>query len=463
MNRDSYPTSRREFLKGALAGAACLGLGGLPLSAFGESRKLPNFVIIYCDDLGYGDIGCFGSPQIKTPNIDRMASEGMLFTDFYSAAPVCTPSRAALMTGCYPQRVNLPQVINYRSKVGISDKEITLAQVLKTRGYATACIGKWHLGWQKPFLPTRHGFDYYYGIPYSNDMDYIEFHTPLMRNEKIIEQPVVQETLTERYTGEVIKFITEHKDEPFFVYLPHTFPHVPLHASERFRNKSAYGLYGDVVQCIDWSTGQILDTLKKLGLDDNTIVMFSSDNGPWMAKDRNAGSAGPLRGGKFQTWDGGMREPTIMRWPGHIPAGGRCSEVATTMDVFPTFAKLAGARVPTDRIIDGKDIRPLMMGKPDAISPHEEFFFYSVNRLEAVRSGKWKLVLPHKDQTTNEDVPLSLFDLSTDVGETTDLSAKYPSIVKRLQAAADKCREDLGDKITGVTGKNVRPCGRVGK
>ena len=455
--------SRREFMRGALAGAACLGLGGLPLSAFGQPEKQPNFVIIFCDDLGYQDVGCFGSPHIKTPNVDRMAAEGMRFTDFYSAAPVCTPSRAALMTGCYPLRVSLPSVINYSHTIGISSDEVTLAELLKTRGYATACIGKWHLGWQEQFLPPNHGFDYYYGLPYSNDMKYGEDKVPLIRGEEIIEQPAVLETLTERYTGEAIKFITKNKDRPFFLYLPHTFPHTPLAVSERFAGKSERGLYGDVVQCIDWSVGRIMETLKELGLDDNTLIVFTSDNGPWLVKKMDGGSALPLRGGKGQTWDGGMREPCVMRWPGHIPAGTACSEMATMMDLYPTIAKLAGARMPTDRIIDGKSILPLMTGEKGATSPHEAFFYYRLDQLQAVRSGRWKLVLPHRDLNDKVDVPQALYDLKTDISETTDLSAKYPSIVKRLTAMVERMREDLGDAITGAPGKNRRPPGRVAK
>lgn len=458
---DVRQISRREFLRGSLAGAACLGLAGLSLDAFAKSEKLPNFAFILADDLGYQDVGCYGSPLIKTPNLDRMASEGMRFTDYYAAAPVCTPSRAALMTGCYPLRVSLPNVINHSSKIGISSDEITIAQLLKTRGYSTACIGKWHLGWQKQFLPTRHGFDYYFGLPYSNDMDPVDFRTPLFRNEEIIEQPVVQETLTERYTDEAIKFITKHKDGPFFLYLPHTFPHVPLHASEKFSGKSKRGLYGDVVETIDWSTGRILNTLKELGLDENTLVIFSSDNGPWLSKGENGGCALPLRGGKAQTWDGGMREPCIMRWPGHIPSGSTCSEVATMMDIYPTLAHFAGAKVPTDRIIDGKDIRPLMTGEKDAKSPYDAFFYYRSEQLQAVRSGRWKLILEHKEPETKSTIPQSLYDLKTDIGETTDVSAKHPKVVAMLLAMADRCREDLGDGITKVKGKNRRPCGRV--
>lgn len=454
--------SRRDFIKGSLAGAACLGLGGLSIQALAGVERKPNVVIIFCDDLGYQDVGCFGSPHIKTPNIDRMAAEGMKFTSFYSAAPVCTPSRAALMTGCYPQRVNLPQVISYKSTIGISSKEITMAEMLKGQGYATACIGKWHLGWQKEFLPTRHGFDYYYGLPFSNDMKYGEQHlAPLIRNEEVIEHPAVQESLTERYTAETIEFITKHKDEPFFVYLPHTFPHTPLHASERFAGKSARGLYGDVVETIDWSVGQIMDTLARLGIDDNTLMVFTSDNGPWLIKGVDGGSALPLKKGKGTTWEGGMREPTVMRWPGKIPAGAVCSEWATMMDLYPTVAALTGAKVPADRVIDGKDIRPLLAGKPGAVSPHEVFYYYRANELQAVRSGKWKLILPHTDQPDREEVPLGLYNLEADIGETTNVADKYPSIVARMQRYVEQAREDLGDSLTGAVGKGRRPCGQL--
>ncbi|MCX6377798.1 MAG: sulfatase, partial [Armatimonadetes bacterium] len=423
MTKNSRTISRRDFLRGAAAGAACLGLGGLTLDAFGKSEKPPNFIVIFCDDLGYQDVGCFGSPLISTPNVDRMASEGMKFTDFYSAAPVCTPSRAALMTGCYPLRVSLPTVISYKHNIGINPNEITIAELLKARGYATACIGKWHLGWQKQFLPTRHGFDYYYGLPYSNDMTYGDGKVPLIRGEEIIEQPAVLETLTERYTDEAISFITKNRNRPFFLYLPHTFPHTPLAASERFKGKSKRGLYGDVVECLDWSTGRILDTLKDLGLDENTLVVFTSDNGPWLIRGQDGGSALPLRSGKGSTWEGGMREPCIMRWPGRIPAGTSCSEISSVMDLCPTLARLAGAQMPSDRIIDGKDILPLMTGASGAKSPHEAFFYYRQEQLQAVRSGKWKLVLAHRDMNDKVDVPQALYDLKADIGETTDVSA----------------------------------------
>lgn len=450
--------SRRQFLGAAIGGSAALL--GLPLMlSAGKQSRPPNFVVIFIDDLGYQDVGCFGSPLIKTPRIDRMAAEGVRLTSFY-AQPVCTPSRAALMTGCYPMRVGLPAVLNPKSKQGISSREITLAQLLKTQGYATACVGKWHLGHLPQFLPTRHGFDSYFGIPYSNDMGKVDKGQPalpLMRDEKIVEQPVSQDTLTERYTEEAIRFITENRDRPFFLYLPHMYVHTPLHASQRFAGKSERGLYGDEVECLDWSTGQILDTLSKLGLDKDTLVLFTSDNGPWLIQKENGGSALPLREGKATTYEGGMRVPCIARWPGHIPAGATCSEMASEMDLLPTFAGLAGASVPTDRIIDGRDIWPLLSGKPEATTPHHALFYYRTTRLQAVRSGKWKLVLEQPDNK----IPAALYDLESDISETKDLSAAYPSVVKRLADLAERCRDDLGDSITGRKGRNCRPCGAV--
>jgi len=456
---------------------ARVGLGGEATAA----RRLPNFVVIFTDDQGYQDVGCFGSPKIKTPHLDQMAAEGRKFTSFYVAASVCSPSRAALLTGCYPPRVSIPGVLFPRSNTGLSDKEVTLAELLKTRGYATACIGKWHLGFQQKFLPTRHGFDSYYGIPYSNDMwlgpgmDFAEGAklpegatieelrkgprqrnaVPLMRDEKVIEYPADQATLTKRYTEEAVRFITANKDKPFFLYLPHTMPHIPLFASKAFKGKSARGLYGDVIEEIDWSTGQILDTLKKLGIDGDTCVIFTSDNGPWLSKKAHGGCALPLRDGKFTVYEGGMREPCIMRWPGRIPAGTACSEIATTMDLLPTFAKLAGAEPPRDRVIDGRDIWPLMAGQPGAKTPHEAFFYFRGNGLQAVRSGDWKL---HLGRTVGRgdkrrQVPGRLYNLREDIGETTDVAAQHPDIVQRLTALAARMAEDIK--------QNRRPCGKV--
>lgn len=423
-----------------------------------QSNRPPNFIIIFTDDQGYQDVGCFGAPLIKTPQLDRMADEGAKFTSFYVAAPVCSPSRAALLTGCYPQRVGVTRVLFPNANTGLDPEEITLAKVLKDCGYATACIGKWHLGDKPQYMPWNHGFDYYYGIPYSNDMDNParnEPPTPLMQNNTIIELSAIQEKLTERYTEEAIKFMEKNMDRPFFVYLPHTMPHVPLHVSKRFKGKSAGGLYGDVIECIDWSTGEILDALKRLGLDDNTLVVFTCDNGPWLVKGEHGGSALPLRAGKGTTYEGGLREPCIMRWPGQIPAGTICPEMATTMDLLPTLAKLAGAKVPDDRIIDGKDIFLLMAAAPGARTPHHVFYYYRDYMLQAVRTGKWKLILERTEGSARRPVPMALYDLDADISEQNDISAHYPRVVKRLLALAEECREDLGDSITGRVGKNV--------
>ena len=326
--------------------------------------------------------------------------------------------------------------------------------MLKTRGYATCCIGKWHLGHLPEFLPTRQGFDYYFGLPYSNDMSPL----PLIEGEETIELKPDQSQLTRRYTEKAVEFIKKNKDRPFFLYLPHTMPHVPLYVSDKFKGKSKGGLYGDVIMEIDWSVGQILETVKQLGIDEKTLVIFTSDNGPWLSKGAHGGSAKPLRGGKFATYEGGMREPCIMRWPGKIAAGTVCSEIATTMDFLPTFAKLAGAKVPTNRIIDGKDISALMTD-PKAKTPYKAFFYYFERQLGAVRSGQWKLILERKRE--KKTIPAALYNLQEDIEETRDLSADHPDVVRRLTELAEKIREDIGDSVKGVTGKNVRPAGSV--
>ncbi len=437
-----------------------------------KPAKKPSFIVILCDDLGYGDIGCFGSKKHRTPNIDRMAEEGTRFTSFCVTSGVCTPTRSSLMTGCYPRRVNMHQnsrgewVLFPLAKKGLHPDEITIAEVLKEEGYRTACIGKWHLGDQPPFLPTRQGFDEYFGIPYSNDMGMEQKRPaqnpplPLMRNETVIEAPADQNTLTQRYTREALRFIKENRDKPFFLYIPHTFPHNPVHASDRFRGKSANGLFGDSVEEIDWSTGEILKTLKKLKLDKNTLVIFTSDNG---AASRWGGTNVPLRGFKGSTDEGGMRVPCVMRWPGKVPAGKTCKELATIMDLLPTFAGLAGGKPPSGRIIDGKDIWPLLEGQADAKSPHSAFYYYQVKNLRAVRSGKWKLHLPYsrtqRGKKAPQEVPARLYDLEADPGETADLKEKHPEVVQRLLGLAEKAREDLGDG--DQPGKNQRPAGSV--
>ena len=474
--------NRRDFLKTAGFTAAALALHGCG-SALKQasSTDKPNFIIIFCDDVGYADVGVFGAKGYKTPHLDRMAAQGVKFTDFYAAAPSCTPSRAALMTGCYPQRVSLPNVIGPSSKVGISSKEMTIAEMLKPLGYTTACYGKWHLGHQPKFLPMRHGFDDYFGLPYSNDMwphhptsdRYPDL--PLIEGERVIEYNPDQTQLTTWYTERSVRFIEKNKDRPFFLYLPHSMAHVPLFVSDKFKGKSEQGLYGDVMMEIDWSVGQILSTLKRLGIDKKTLVIFSSDNGPWLSYGDHAGSALPLREGKGTTFDGGQRESTIMRWPGRIPAGTVCQEPASTMDILPTIAKLTGAALPA-HTIDGKDIWPLMSGEPGAKSPHEAFFYYRGYALEAVRSGKWKLHLPHAYRTLagreggtggqpakyeQGKIGLSLFDLEKDIGEQNDVSARYPDVVERLLTLVDRMRRELGDSSKKMKGYGRREPGRI--
>lgn len=443
-----------------------------------SSSASPNIIFIFADDLGYNDLGCYGAPQIKTPRLDKLAAEGIRFTDFYSAAPVCTPSRAALMTGCYAQRVGLgevPQkmpnarsarVLYAESPYGLSPDEITIAEVLKARGYTTGMVGKWHLGDAKPFLPTRQGFDSYFGLPYSNDMAPLVY----IRGDEVVERDVNLSLITERYTEEASKFIRDNKDKPFFLYLAHNAPHTPLHAHPKFKGKSERGLYGDIVEELDDSVGQILDLLKELNLDENTLVIFSSDNGPWHLRGENGGSATPLRAAKGTTYEGGMRVPCVMRWPGRIPAGSVCREIAATIDILPTFAALTGASVPTDRVIDGKDISALMFSKPGAKSLHEFYYFYSGNRLNAVRSGPWKLRLTTTLQEETEYgkyehpdslIEPKLFNLVTDPGEQKSVLKDHPKITERLTKLADDAKQDLGDARSGVSGKNVRPIGKV--
>lgn len=442
-----------------------------------ESSRPPNVVLIFADDMGYGDLHCYGS-NVPTPNLDRMAKEGLRCTSFYVAQAVCSASRAALLTGCYSNRVSIRGALMPNNPIGINPNEVTIAEMLKTRGYATAIFGKWHLGDREPFLPTHNGFDEYLGLPYSNDMrktpsrkpDYPEL--PLIEGTKVIEREPDQSKLTTLYTERAVAFIDKHKDEPFFLYVPHSMPHVPLAVSDKFKGKSPRGLYGDVIMEIDWSVGQILDKIKSSGLDEHTLVIFLSDNGPWLRYGDHAGSAGPLREGKGTSFDGGVREPAIFRMPGKIPAGRESSEPLMSIDILPTLARLTGAAVPTDRIIDGKDIWPVLAGEPGAKTPHEAYYIYWGTDLQAIRSGKWMLHFPHDYRTApnpghggqpgpqgTEHIELSLFDLDADIGERNNVAADHPEVVKRLQEYAENAREDLGDSATKREGKNVRPAG----
>jgi arylsulfatase A-like enzyme len=441
----------------------------------------PNVVLVFADDLGYADVGVFGAEGFRTPHIDRLAAEGVRLTDFYVAQAVCTASRAALLTGAYPQRVGLIGAVDHRAGHGISADETTLAEMLKRRGYATAIYGKWHLGHLPSFLPTRHGFDEYYGLPYSNDMwplhperpdDYPPL--PLIEGEETIETNPDQSKLTGEYGRRAVAFIEAHRDQPFFVYLPHSMPHVPIFASEGFRGRTKRGLYGDVVEEIDDTVGRILATLERLGLEKDTLVIFTSDNGPWLSYGDHAGSAAPLREGKGTSFEGGVGVPFVARWPGRIPAGAVVREPAMTIDLLPTIGLLAGAPRP-ERPIDGRDIRPLLLGKPGATSPHEALFFYWRRHLQAVRSGRWKLHFPHEYRSldgpagsggmpgryTQRSIGLALFDLETDRSETTDVAAEHPDVVKRLEALAEQARVELGDSATEQKGRGVREPGRV--
>ncbi len=443
---------------------------GMLLPTIAAAAEQPNFVVIFTDDQGYQDVGCFGSPDIRTPRLDEMAEQGMRFTSFY-AQPICGPSRAALMTGCYPMRVaergNTKQIHPI-----LHQDEITIAEVLKSNGYATGCFGKWDLakhaqsGFHMDLFPTRQGFDYFFGTPTSNDRV-----ANLYRNEELVEPKARMSTLTRRYTDEAIEFIERNRERPFFVYIPHSMPHTRLAASDAFRGRSARGLYGDVIEEIDSNVGRLVDTLNKLQLSKRTYVLFTSDNGPWLTKNKqyadghlpsdHGGSAGPLRSGKVSTFEGGVRVPAILWAPGKVPAGKSCDSIATTMDILPTFAALAGAQLPADRVIDGEDIRPLFHGEFERANPDKVFYYYLRVHLQAVRQGKWKLHLPREKEPLGA-APFShnvhiapadrvgfkepfLVNLDTDIGETTDVSAAHPQVVEKLLGLAESMRKDLGD------------------
>jgi arylsulfatase A-like enzyme len=468
-------TGRIDRLSVVAWAAMLLGFA-MPEAGLADSAPVdrpPNFIVVFCDNLGYGDIGPFGSEVHRTPHLDRMADEGLRLTSFYVTSGVCTPSRASLMTGCYPRRVNMHEdedgrvVLFPAARKGLHPSEITLAEVLKSRGYATACIGKWHLGDQPRFLPTRQGFDLYFGIPYSDDMTADRRPgwppLPLMRGETVVEAPADRNTLTRRYTDEAIRFITEHRDEPFFVYLPQAMPGSTQggFATERFRGRSANGIYGDMIEELDWSQGRILAALKRLNLDERTLVIWTSDNGSY---NRRMGSNRPLAGWLGSTMEGAMRVPCIVRWPGKVPAGAASDELCTTMDLLPTFAELAGAELPKDRTIDGHDIGPILFGRPSAESPYDAFYYYMMPQLQAVRSGKWKLHLPLEHKWVNfsgrtRPSPARLYDLKADIGETTNLAEEHPEIVRRLSGLAEQARRELGDWKR--KGQGQRPAGMV--
>ena len=427
------PLARRRFLKAA---AASLGA-----RMAGARSRLPNVVLIYADDLGYGDLGCYGS-SIRTPNLDGMAAEGVRFTHFYSANPVCSPSRAALLTGRYPTRVGVPRVYSPRDTAGLPDSEVTIAQMLKARSYKTMCVGKWHLGHLPEYLPTSRGFDEYFGIPYSNDMD----PRPLLHNTETIERPAVLETLTPRYTEQALRFLEKSKDSPFFLYMPHTYPHIPLAASERFRGKSPRGIYGDVVEELDWSVGQILSALKRHAVDNNTLVLFSSDNGPGFQ-----GSPGRLRGRKAMTFEGGVRVPLIARFPGRIPRKRTCHAIASTMDMLPTIARLCDAPLPANPL-DGIDIWPLLRGEQEEIAREALLYFDDVH-LQCARLGRWKLHIARYGPMpaggrVNLPLPVpELYDLFSDPDESYDVAPQHPPVVAEIQARITRLIDGFPDDI----------------
>jgi arylsulfatase A-like enzyme len=451
------------------------------------SGRPPNIIHIVADDVGYDDIGCFGARLIATPNIDRLAKQGMRFTSFYAPHHLCTPTRAALLTGCYAQRVGLPVVLFPNNTYGLSSSEVTIAELLRARGYRTALIGKWHLGHLPPFLPTRHGFDLFFGIPYPNDhvperLTQTEPKKsrgfppmPLYRGEKIVEQPAQLATLPQRFTAEAVQFIADNKGRPFYLHLANIETHIPWLVTRPFMYKSKAGLFGDAVQCLDWTVGQVMQAVNKHGLEKDTLIVFSSDNGalttPSAELEGIFGHAAAvdttrerlLRGGKGQArFEGGVRVACVMSWPGKIAAGSECAEAAAGFDLYTTFAKLAGAEPPRDRIIDGKDIAPLMFGQKGARSPHEAIYHYENLNLVAVRAGKWKLVLPGGGGKKKPAVPKAmLFDLEADLRETRDLAAQHPEVIERLMVFVERAREDLGDALTKRPGKNRRPPGEA--
>ena len=480
----------------------CAGLLLLPLFVFlfscQPARDIthPNVVLIFIDDQGYGDIGVNGAIDYMTPNIDRLANEGMRFTNFYAAQAVCSASRAGLLTGCYPNRIGISGALMPWSKIGIDSNEVTIAEMLKSAGYVTGMVGKWHLGHHRQFLPLQHGFDEYLGLPYSNDMWPVDYDgTPVTDssshpwkakypplplidgNETVDEIRTLedQNTLTTRYTERAIDFIERNHDKPFFLYFAHSMVHVPLGVSDKFRGKSKQGMFGDVMMEVDWSVGEIMKTLDQYHLTKNTLIIYTSDNGPWLNFGNHAGSTGGLREGKGTSWEGGQREPCIMKWPGIIPEGSICNKMAATIDIFPTLAAITGSDLPEHKI-DGVNILPLMQGDTGA-NPRDYFlYYYQRNSLEAIRQGSWKLVFPHKYRSYEGVLPgndgfpgpyaqkesgLELYDLRRDPGEEYNVIELYPDVAEQLKKIADQAREDLGDDLTGIPGTGRREPGRI--
>ncbi len=460
-----------------------------------EPPGTPNVVIIFMDDMGYGDPVCYGGGPYQTPNIDALAAQGTRFTDFYAAQAVCTASRSALITGCYPTRIGISGAIDHNAKFALNPDEQTIAELLKDKGYKTACVGKWHLGHKVPYLPLQNGFDEYYGLPYSNDMWAYDYNgkrwkdtsfwrakyppLPLIEGNKtikIISSFDDQDQLTTAYTNRAVSFINRNKSNPFFLYLAHSMVHVPLGVSNKFKDKSGAGMFGDVMEEVDWSVGEVMKALKENNLLDNTIVIFSSDNGPWLTFGNHAGNTGGLREGKGTAFDGGLKVPCIISWPGHTKPGTVCNKLLTTMDVLPTLADICGANLPIKKI-DGVDFKSVLLGDKDA-NPRDEFvYYYDRNNLKAIRKGKWKLVFPHSSQTYGPpatiggdrypgkhgsmDVPLSLFDLSIDPGEDRDVKDNFPAVVKQLSKIADGYRRTIGDGLTKTVGTEVRPAAQL--
>ena len=443
-----------------------------------------NVILIFADDLGYADIGPFSTRRDanrpRTPHLDRMASEGLRLTNFYVAQAVCSASRAAILTGVYPNRIGIEGALMPTASHGLNRDETTIAELLKTRGYATAIFGKWHLGHHTPFLPVHHGFDEYLGLPYSNDMrpnnPFDKTYPPLtlIEGDRAIKQDPDQSLLTRLYTDRAVRFVEENRDRPFFLYVPHAMPHVPLFVSDRFKGTTGAGLYADVIAELDWSVGEILDAVQRSGLDEQTLVIFTSDNGPWLLFGDHAGSAGPLREGKGTAFEGGVRVPFIARWPGRIPKSAVSHAPAMSIDLLPTFARLAGGRLPAERVIDGRDIWPLLSQPSAAASPHDALYFYWGTELHAIRSGRWKLHLRHPYRSlesagrdgspgkyVRKEIELSLFDLEKDLGESVDVAPHHPDVVARLMQYVEQARWDLGDALTSRTGKNVRPAGKL--